>query len=67
MRENATAAASREKSGAARGMRYVRTTAPAKLVAAWPEGMDWPTVAPISVSTPGMVSNGRGRPIAVCS
>ena len=47
-----------------RGQRYVRITAPAKLVAAWPEGMDWPTVAPMSVST-GNSSKGRGRPVAV--
>ena len=58
------ATASRKKAGAPRGKRYVRITAPAKLVAAWPDGRDWPTVAPMSVSMPGSSSKGRGRPVA---
>jgi len=42
-------------------------TAPAKLVAAWPEGMDWPTVALRSGSACGMVSKGRARSVAALS
>jgi hypothetical protein len=64
MRENAIAVARRKANGAARGSRYVTITAPAKLVAACPEGMDWPIVAPTSVSTLGIDSNGLGRPLA---
>jgi hypothetical protein len=45
----------------------VSATAPAKLVAAWPDGMDWPTVAPMRGSACGIVSKGRGRPVAALS
>jgi hypothetical protein len=55
------ATANRKTYGAERGKRYVSTTAPAKLVAAWPDGIDWPIVAPPrSGSALGIVSNGRG-------
>jgi hypothetical protein len=59
--------ASRKKIGAPRGRRNARITAPAKLVAACPDGIDCPTVALISGSGCGIVSKGRGRPVAAFS